>query len=177
MWSVVRPTLRPVAPALATTWHWGVEVPLDVALGGAPSVAAGSVGLVLTGVTATLEGTKFLVWDVWQDRSVENADASAYLPVPHNEAVEQKLDGVFASFNKDSMNDLEAVISSVDSKDQWIVMANIVSRLEETIHSLSQVGDDEKASRERELLSNLKIVYSIDLEDKVAQQIAEPTAN
>ncbi|MBI3016585.1 MAG: hypothetical protein HYY62_01080 [Deltaproteobacteria bacterium] len=176
MWSVVRPTLRPVAPVLATGIHWGVEVPLDVALGGVPSVAAGSVGLVLTGVTATLEGTKFLVWDVWQDRSAENSEASAYLPVPHNEKVEKELDSVFASFNKESMNDLEAVISSVDSKDQWIVMANIVSRLEETIKSLEQVTD-EKVSRERELLSNLKIVYSIDLEDKVAQQIAEPTAN
>ncbi|MBI2646519.1 MAG: hypothetical protein HYW85_05770 [Deltaproteobacteria bacterium] len=134
------------------------------------------MGLVLTGVTATLEGTKFLVWDVWQDRSAENSEASAYLPVPHNEKVEKELDSVFASFNKESMNDLEAVISSVDSKDQWIVMANIVSRLEETIKSLEQVTD-EKVSRERELLSNLKIVYSIDLEDKVAQQIAEPTAN
>ncbi len=177
MWSVVRPPLRPVAPALVTAWIWGVGIPLDVAVGGIPSVAAGSVGLALTGVTATLEGTKFLVWDAWQNRSRNESEASAYLPVPHNEKVEKELDSVFASFNKDSMNDLEAVISSVDYKDQWIVMANIVSRLEETIKSLEQQVGDAKADQERERLSNLRIVYSIDLEDKVSKQIAQNTAN
>ncbi len=176
MWSVVRPVTRPIVPAIATGIHWGVEVPLDVALGGVPSVAAGSAGLVLTGVTATLEGTKFLVWDVWQNRSRKDSDASAYIPVPHNEKVEKELDSVFASFHNDSMNDLEQVIASVDPKDQWIVMANIVSRLEETIQTLSKVGD-EKSTQEVERLSNLKIVYAIDLEDKVSKQIAKDTVN
>ena len=176
MWSVVRPVVRPFAPAGAAAFNWGVKIPLGTVLGGVPSVTAGSVGLVLTGVTATVEGTKFLAWDVWQDRSREDVDAFASVPVPHNEAVEYKLDSVFSSFHKESMRDLEDVISSVDSKDQWMVLANIVSRLEETLHSLKQV-QNEKATQERELLSNLRIVYSIDLEDKISQQIADTTGS
>lgn len=149
--STVKPVLRPVLPVLGATWYWGVLEPSNLALRGGPSVAAGAAGTLLTGVTAVVEGGKFLVWDSWHPTTSSTGEESALyqtkdgknvgfiIPVPADEQVDNAVKAVFQSENlKDGytfVDRFERVISENPDK-KWVVMSYIVSRLAETIHSL-----------------------------------------
>jgi len=144
--SLVQPVLRPVLPVLGAAWYWGVLEPSNLALRGGPSVGAGAVGTLLTGVTAAAEGGKFLVWDSWHPLSRETAlyqtkdgrNVGFVVPVPKNEHVDNAVKVAFENATDRDMfiERFEQIIAAQPKDKQWVAMSYIVSRLSETIHSL-----------------------------------------
>ncbi|HBQ21665.1 MAG: hypothetical protein A2Z91_02830 [Deltaproteobacteria bacterium GWA2_38_16] len=174
---VVHYTLVPVEPALGTAALWFVFEPINAVRGIPLSVVAGTTGVLLTGVTASMEGTKFLVWDTWHADSKDSTQ-KAMIRVPANPEIENQLDVAFSTSedNQQLMEGFEAVIGQFESQHQWIAMSHIVSKLTQTMsvmkETMSTLPESEQAqmAAEYDKLSTLKIVYSIDLERKLFAQ-------
>ncbi len=180
--------LSPAAPAVGAAAIYLVLDPYVIVLGGGTSVIGGATGVVLTGLVATVEGTIEGGRWILGDRS-EMADsqqtsspaekAMLYVKLPARSDIEKTADQIFMnSQSKQELFDgLEQLIASVPQEEQWIVMGNIVGRLEKTTQGLEKSLDGKSSAEQEEILkewdelSNLKIVYSLDLEKRMPRDL------
>ncbi|MBI2646743.1 MAG: hypothetical protein HYW85_06950 [Deltaproteobacteria bacterium] len=161
--------VAPVGPALAATVITGVGTAYVLVFGVGTTTVAASVGVVLTGVVATLEtgveaGKLLLKLGEPSVQKTESQDSAMLLiPIPQNEAVEQNLNNVFASAQ--SREDLEqgfdAAVSEVESKDQWGVYGQIVSRLDATIQGLEAAMADKSSEEQVQILAEWDELFAL----------------
>jgi len=143
LWELSKPIIRPFVPLVITSGSWFVLEPLNAGVNGGLATAVGLTGTVVTGLTATVEGTKYVAWDWWHDNNVrrvaDGKQVGAFLKVPDSPNIYADVKNVLASVSNvaDLKHGFDRIIEG-NKGEEWVAMSYINSLLSETIETLKQ---------------------------------------